>query len=176
MHCSKPIAIFLVTFLTPFSVCSGFVSVKVSPWGMRSSSLSYRNDVHVESFPTSTREKTLYEILDCSPIATREEVRKRYIQLAKCSHPDACIGAVLSHQERPDFGEVASAWKVLGDSKTRKKYDRALRAKRLLAKWENILDEAAPVVASAVNDIAIPVLRNIGRLSKRLRKNKLLGQ
>ena len=103
-------------------------------------------------------ERTLYEFLNAPQTATRSELRQQYIQLAKLSHPDAQISGA-TYSSAPDFGEVAKAWSVLGDAKTRKRYDRELRAKELSARAEDFIDRAGPAVAKALDDIAIPFLR-----------------
>lgn len=74
---------------------------------------------------------TLYDILNCSPSATRSELKRAYITLAKETHPDALLQAGLQTDEIiPDkFVEISNAWKILGDSTSRRRYDREMRAK-----------------------------------------------
>jgi DnaJ-class molecular chaperone len=90
--------------------------------------------------------------------------------MAKLSHPDAQIGSAevrsRSHDEdeqAPDFGEVAAAWRILGDSKSRKRYDRELQYKEWAAfasKYANEkMEEAVPAVARIMDDLALPFLR-----------------
>ena len=73
-------------------------------------------------------EPNFYEILGASPNASRGELKKKYIQLARVSHPDAQIGTDNSGDE-VDFQSVAEAWRTLGNPKSRKRYDRYLKAK-----------------------------------------------
>jgi len=49
-----------------------------------------------------------------------EEVRNKYIELAKLHHPD------VNNQERAKFQEIAHAYETLSDSKSRMKYDMSL--------------------------------------------------
>lgn len=109
------------------------------------------------------KEKTLYEILGASTTATREELKKSYVQLAKRSHPDARIGSTEEDEDAPDFGEIAAAWRVLGDSRTRKRYDRDLRAKEFSDKAQKFanerLEKAVPAVADILDNVAVPFLR-----------------
>ena len=108
--------------------------------------------------------KTLYEILEASPTATRAELKKKYVEMAKLSHPDAQIGRTdYSLDDAPDFGEVAAAWRILGDVKSRKRYDRELQYKEWSAyasKYANEkLEEAVPAVAKIMDDVAVPFIR-----------------
>jgi curved DNA-binding protein CbpA len=113
---------------------------------------------------------TLYEILGAPATATRAELKTRYVELAKISHPDAQISSSSSSSSnssnvidgKVDFNEVAQAWRVLSDSKLRKKYDRELRAaafsERAQAFANENLEKAVPAMADMV-DIAAPFLR-----------------
>ena len=100
--------------------------------------------------------------------ATRAELKLKYVEMAKLSHPDAQIGSAVEvrsndEDEAPDFGEVAAAWRILGDSKSRKRYDRELQYKEWAAfasKYANEkMEEAVPAVARIMDDLALPFLR-----------------
>lgn len=101
---------------------------------------------------SESSKRTLYDILRCSPDATREELKARYNALARESHPDAVRGRPnLNDSDRPDFNEVARAWKLLSDSRERMKYDRSLKAERFTEDVENLAAQvfdmfAAPLV------------------------------
>ena len=76
---------------------------------------------------------TLYDILQCPPTATRVELKRSYLQLAKETHPDALLQA--GEDIAPDkFVEIAQAWEILGDSQLRRRYDREIRAKGVSTK------------------------------------------
>ena len=76
---------------------------------------------------------TLYDILQCPPTATRVELKRSYLQLAKETHPDALLQA--GEDVAPDkFVEIAQAWEILGDSQLRRRYDREIRAKGVSTK------------------------------------------
>jgi curved DNA-binding protein CbpA len=111
----------------------------------------------------NNKEKTLYEILGASPTATRAELKTKYIEMAKLSHPDAQIGRMGAQVETLDFGEIAAAWRVLGDAKSRKRYDRELQYKEWSAyasKYANEkLEEAVPAMAKMMDNVAVPFIR-----------------
>ncbi len=111
----------------------------------------------------NSNEKTLYEILKAPPTATRAELKLKYVEMAKLSHPDAQIGKSDLSDEIPDFGEIAAAWRVLGDTKSRKRYDRELQYKAWSAyasKYANEkLEEAVPAVARIMDNVAVPFIR-----------------
>jgi curved DNA-binding protein CbpA len=121
---------------------------------------------------TVNKAQTLYELLGAPPTATRVELKKCYVELAKLSHPDAQIansaysssnGNNNNDDDIPDFGEIAAAWRVLGDSKTRKRYDRDLRAKEFSEYAQRFanerLERAVPAVAAMMDKVAVPFLR-----------------
>jgi curved DNA-binding protein CbpA len=116
-------------------------------------------------------DKTLYQVLQVDKIATREEIKKSYFRLAKQSHPDALIDKQSKQnndndnddEATVDFQEIAEAWKILGNSKLRRRYDRELKAKewslRAQAYTNERLEQAVPVVADMMDNIAVPFLR-----------------
>jgi curved DNA-binding protein CbpA len=109
-------------------------------------------------------ERTLYAVLQVETTATREEIKKSYFRLAKMSHPDALIDRQQNGDESTiDFQEIAEAWKILGNSKLRKRYDRELKAKEWSLKAQAYtnerLEQAVPVVAEMMDTIAVPFLR-----------------
>jgi curved DNA-binding protein CbpA len=125
------------------------------------------NDISKDdSTSTTTKEKTLYEILRVNPLATRTEIKKQYFKLAKLSHPDAQInyqGDTRDDDEIPDFQAIAEAWKILGNSKLRKRYDRELRAKQWSESAQRFtnerLEQAVPVALDMMDKVAVPFLR-----------------
>jgi curved DNA-binding protein CbpA len=66
--------------------------------------------------------KTLYDLLNVSPTATRTQIRKAYYELARRHHPDLRSGdeAVLR--------DVIAAYAVLSNGERRRQYDRELAA------------------------------------------------
>lgn len=94
----------------------------------------------LEAFMTSQR--SLYDVLDVPPNATRAQIKESYLKLAKKFHPNA---AAKSQQRQPwqsggdggigmintndndatsdEFNEIARAWMILSDDNLRKKYD-----------------------------------------------------
>ena len=77
---------------------------------------------------------TLYELLDIRSTATRPEIKKRYLELARQLHPDANISNSNPSQDNPTnltFVELSRAYEVLSCPRERKRYDRDLRAKEI---------------------------------------------
>jgi len=108
--------------------------------------------------------ETLYDVLRCSSDATREELRRSYIDLARETHPDALIafnggydgvGAERGFSTEAvgassSFEEVAHAWKVLSDDTERMRYDKRLQAKRLTTVFEALVSWAGDLVESFI--------------------------
>ncbi|TDH68075.1 hypothetical protein CCR75_007464 [Bremia lactucae] len=61
-----------------------------------------------------------YDILGISRDASKNDIKKKYYQLAKKYHPDANKADVNAAKK---FAEATEAWEVLGDDKKRQKYD-----------------------------------------------------
>lgn len=107
--------------------------------------------------------KTLYEILEAPATASRDELKKCYVEKAKLSHPDAQISNGGNSTELLDFNEVARAWGILGDSKLRQRYDRELRARAFSESAQRFangsLERAVPAMADMMENVAVPFLR-----------------
>jgi curved DNA-binding protein CbpA len=121
----------------------------------------------------------LYEILGAQPTDTRADLKKRYAIMARLTHPDAIkatnissestnnnnngIGSEGNSSSTITFQEIADAWRVLGDSKLRKRYDRELQAKawsEMAQKYTNDkLEKAVPVALDMMDRVAFPFLR-----------------
>eukprot|EP00536_Pseudo-nitzschia_multiseries_P009402 jgi/Psemu1/258113/estExt_Genewise1Plus.C_2610026 len=111
---------------------------------------------------TEEKERTLYEVLGASPTASRSELKRQYVKLARVSHPDAQIGGTTESND-VDFQEIAEAWKTLGNEKTRRRYDRELKAKEWGEKAQRFtnegLEQVAPVASKIMDNVAVPFLR-----------------
>jgi molecular chaperone DnaJ len=61
--------------------------------------------------------ETLYNVLQIETTATRSEIKRSYIALAKESHPDALLQNVIVDDPEADrrFNEIARAYKILSD-------------------------------------------------------------
>ena len=68
---------------------------------------------------------TYYEILEVSPSASEDEIKKAYRKLALKWHPDKNPDQRSAAEER--FKKVAQAWSILGDAEKRRQYDAELR-------------------------------------------------
>jgi hypothetical protein len=105
--------------------------------------------------------KTLYEILGASPDATRDELKRQYVTLARATHPDAIVGKSPEERENSEvlFTEVAAAWRILSDKRERQRYDRSLKAKsftqdveKLAGEYaEKLVETAGPAVSQVLN-------------------------
>lgn len=65
-------------------------------------------------------EKDYYRILGVDKTATAKELSKSYRTLARKYHPDTNQGDAKAEER---FKEISTAYEVVGDEKTRKKYD-----------------------------------------------------
>ena len=65
--------------------------------------------------------KDPYEILDVSPGASAEELKKAYRRLARECHPDSDPSNPWAENE---FKELSSAYDLLSDPGRRRRYDR----------------------------------------------------
>lgn len=118
------------------------------------------------------RSPTLYEILGCASDASRDEIKKKYISLARKVHPDATIGRERRTEEEStlDFADVAAAWEVLGDPKLRLRYDRTLMREEFTNRFEGAaesvlrdafgtLETVAETVGSAAGNAVVAAER-----------------
>jgi DnaJ-class molecular chaperone len=64
-----------------------------------------------------------YEILGAAPAASTGDIQKAYRKLAKKLHPDPDPGNAEAEEK---FKEIASAYGLVGDAETRKKFDRGV--------------------------------------------------
>lgn len=67
--------------------------------------------------------KTLYEVLECAPSATPEEIRSAFRRLSKRYHPDLNGGAEWAEKR---FKEINKAYQLLSDPDLREAYDLSL--------------------------------------------------
>jgi DnaJ-class molecular chaperone len=106
--------------------------------------------------------KTLYEVLGASSDATRDELKRQYVTLARATHPDAIVGKSLSPEERENsevhFTEVAAAWRILSDKKERQRYDRSLKAKAFTQDVEKLASEYAEKLVETAGPAVSQVL------------------
>ena len=102
----------------------------------------------------STNTNTLYDILQCSTSASRAELKRAYLSLAKQTHPDALlqIGVVRTDETERRFVEISQAWKILGDTTSRRRYDRELKAKGLSSKAGNMFETWVMGAAKAMDE------------------------
>ncbi|CAG7846964.1 SubName: Full=Uncharacterized protein {ECO:0000313/EMBL:CCA72217.1} [Serendipita indica DSM 11827] len=72
--------------------------------------------------------RTLYEILEVSPTATKDEIKRAYKNKAMKTHPDRFTREGVSPEERKqaelEFQKVNAAYEVLSNDATRQQYDR----------------------------------------------------
>ena len=70
-------------------------------------------------------DRTHYQVLDVSPLATREQVRDQYRKLVRLLHPDRYAGSSEAERRLAErrMREVTEAWSVIGDAAARSRYD-----------------------------------------------------
>mmetsp|Transcript_12999 Transcript_12999/g.18636 ORF Transcript_12999/g.18636 Transcript_12999/m.18636 type:complete len:533 (-) Transcript_12999:79-1677(-) len=104
---------------------------------------------------------TLYELLQVPSNATREQIKQSYIRMARITHPDAMNSSGLKVEKGDNeaggvkFSEIAAAYKLLSDSKERKRYDRSLVAES----FKKEVEKAAAEVGSAAGPQIFNILR-----------------
>jgi curved DNA-binding protein CbpA len=69
----------------------------------------------------------LYALLGVPPEATDDDIRHAYRSLARRHHPDANPAAARGD----DFRRIVAAYEVLGSTRERAAYDRAMRVERM---------------------------------------------
>lgn len=100
----------------------------------------------------------MYDILGASPKDSQQQLKMKYIELARQKHPDATRGRRMEQHDDDDdddaeeFNEIATAWSVLADPKERLRYDRSLKAKELTESIEQLLD-------TGIRHVAVPFFR-----------------
>src|SRR5258708_2048231 len=78
-----------------------------------------------------------YAMLGVAPSADADEVTRAFRALAKQSHPDAAPDEAAAER----FRDIAAAYAVLGDRRTRSEYD------RVRAETQRPIARAAPLAA-----------------------------
>jgi hypothetical protein len=129
-----------------------------------SSDQNTANDGDVVSFVVPEGAPTFYEILGAEPTATKVDLKRKYVDLARVTHPDALIGASSTVTDKTtEFSEIALAYKTLSNEKTRRSYDRTLAAEEFKQNVEKVATDVAntagPRVKKAFDDFALPFLR-----------------
>lgn len=113
----------------------------------------------------NNNQQTYYEILGARPTATRTELKRQYVTLARLTHPDANIGNNNDKivDRSAEFSQIAQAWKVLSDDKERRRYDRSLQAedfkRNVEVVAEDLANAAVPRVKKVFDDFAVPFFR-----------------
>ncbi|KAL7544889.1 hypothetical protein ACHAWF_008265 [Thalassiosira exigua] len=108
----------------------------------------------VEAMVAPFKTDTLYEVLRCSPDASRVELKRSYLSLAKETHPDALLqsGRVADDETERRFVAISQAWEVLGDPRERRRYDRELRAKGVSTRAGSLFENWVMGAAKAMDE------------------------
>ncbi len=113
---------------------------------------------------TTTTTTNVYRVLGADPSMSRSEIRKLYVELAKLHHPDSSSSS-SSSSRTDEFDEIARAWEILSDERTRRAYDREMRAieikEGILRGADALAREYGPTVRGFYEDVAIPLLRRV---------------
>jgi len=104
---------------------------------------------------TTVQTNTLYTVLGCSSGASRAELKRSYLSLAKETHPDALLQSGIVNDDKTErrFTEIAQAWKVLGDPTSRRRYDREVQAKGISSTAGNIFEALVMGAAQALDEV-----------------------
>lgn len=104
----------------------------------------------------------LYDILGASPDDSKAELKRKYVFLAKQTHPDASRDGSELRTDL-DFSEISAAYKVLSDPKEKRRYDRRIQAEAFSKEIQefagDVADKAAPQVRDILDTVAMPFLR-----------------
>ena len=114
----------------------------------------FASDSDVASLISPLRTETLYDILQCDISATRSEIKRSYITLAKETHPDALLqnGIINDQEAEKRFNEIARAYKVLSDPIERRRYNRELKAKGMSRSAGNLFENWVLGAAKAMDE------------------------
>jgi curved DNA-binding protein CbpA len=123
---------------------------------------------------STTNKPTLYDILGASPNASRMELKQKYVALARMTHPDA--QRIASSQDKSeesssttpyDFNDIATAYKILSDSKQRRRYDRSLQAEALTEQIAMAVQNhpITELTIKAIGSFAVPFFRTINKVT-----------
>ena len=72
--------------------------------------------------PKPKPKRNLYQVLNLTPRATQENIKKSFRKLARELHPDKHSGSKKKEMEEK-FVELANAYEILSDPKKRRRYD-----------------------------------------------------
>lgn len=132
----------------------------------KQSEVEFKQPVRPKEDPIFTvlapvKTNNLYDILQCSSTASRPELKRAYLSLAKVTHPDALLQNGIANSEETElrFVEISQAWKILGDTTSRRRYDRELQAKGISSKAGNMF-ESWVMGAAKVMDEALAKAEN----------------
>ena len=75
--------------------------------------------------------KSLYEILGVDSSSGKDEIKKRYRELAKKYHPDRMVNAGEKEKAEAEkrFREINDAYTILSDDEKRNEYDKMAESK-----------------------------------------------
>lgn len=153
----KIIALLLIGLLNR---CTGLTnpaahrSVKVVSSLFSTVSTAYSEDFHYlnDLAAPAPKPRTHYEILGAAPTATQRELKQLYVALARVTHPDAS-----GRDTGAEFSQVSQAYKVLSDTKERRRYDRHLVAQDFTKSVEFVADG----LVSTIANVCIPQLKRV---------------
>jgi curved DNA-binding protein CbpA len=127
----------------------------------------------------TTNTPTLYDILGASPNATRMELKQKYVTLARMTHPDAQRMTVSVPDKEDmesiatttttlyDFNDIATAYKILSDTKQRRRYDRSIQAEIITEQIAMAVQNhpITELTIKAIGSIAVPFFRTINKVT-----------
>lgn len=118
---------------------------------------------NVASLISPLQTRTLYDILQCDISATRSEIKRSYITLAKETHPDALLqnGVINDKEAEKKFNEIARAYKILSDPTERRRYNRELKAKGMSKTAGNVFENWVMGAAKVMDEALAKAERDL---------------
>lgn len=92
---------------------------------------------------------TLYQVLNISNTATRQDIRKAYLKLALKYHPDKSNKQNTTQK----FRRISKAYQILSNTKKRKLYDTRLEKKHKLSTEFNFYEYTQQMINDTLKEI-----------------------
>jgi len=150
------IAMFLASPVAAFALLSSSVVPPTSPRFETRLGVGnvYNSDAMMQIHifrEKKSHNRNLYEILHASPTDSPAALKRKYLFLAKQSHPDMATNSAI------DFSEVSAAYAILSDPQQRRSYDRKLAVDLWIEAFCEALGGMAEFLVFFWQAIALPL-------------------